>query len=139
MGAKPNFNNNKKRPIKFKGSYPNKKGKQAIPVAKASTPSSGQCYNCGSKDHYANKCSKPRACRYCKSPDHYLSSCPKLQGKREGKLNVAQAPGNTSRGKCISHSILDGIILFRDQPIRVLFDTGASHSFISKNLLILFL
>ena len=60
--------------------------------------------------------------------------CPKLQGKKEGKLNVAQAPGNTSRGKGISHSILDGIILFRDHPIRVLFDTCVSHSFISKEL-----
>ena len=60
--------------------------------------------------------------------------CPKLQNRKEGKLNVAQAPGNTSRGQGISHSILDGIILFRDHPIRVLFDTGASHSFISKEL-----
>ena len=49
-------------------------------------------------------------------------------------MNVAQAPGNTSRGQGISHSILDGIILFHDHPIRVLFDTGASHSFISKEL-----
>ena len=47
---------------------------------------------------------------------------------------MAQAPGNTSRGQGISHSILDGIILFRDHPIRVLFDTGASLSFISKEL-----
>ena len=77
---------------------------------------------------------KARTCRYCKSPDHYLSSCPKIQGKKEGKLNVAQAPSNTSRGQGISHSILDGIIMFRDHPIRVLFDTGASHFFISKEL-----
>ena len=45
-----------------------------------------------------------------------------------------QAPSNTSLGQGISHSVLDGIILFRDLPIRVLFDTGASHSFISKEL-----
>ena len=48
---------------------------------------------------------------------------------------MVQTPGNTSRGQGISHSILDGIILFRDHPIRVLFDTGASHSFISKELI----
>ena len=116
MGAKPNFNN-KKRPNKFRGPYPNKKGKQATSVAKTSTLGGGQCHNCGSKDHYANKCSKPRTCHYCKSPDHYISLCPKLQGKKGGKLNVSQSPGNTSRGQGISHSILNGIILFRDHPI----------------------
>ena len=45
-----------------------------------------------------------------------------------------QIPSDTSLGQGISHSILDGIILFRDHPIRVLFDTGASHSFMSKEL-----
>ena len=103
-------------------------------MAKTSSFGRGECYNCGSKDHYANKCPKSLSCRYCKVPGHVISSCPKLQGKKEGKLNVAQAPGNTSHGQGISHSILDGIILFRDHPIRVLFDTGASHSFISKEL-----
>lgn len=133
VGSKPNFNN-RKRPNKFKGPYPSKKGKQATPAAKTFSSTEGKCFNCGSRDHFTNKCSKPRTCCYCKSPDHYLSSCPKLQNRKEGKLNVAQAPGNTSRGQGIYHSILDVIIIFRDQPIRVLFDTGASHSFISKEL-----
>lgn len=134
VGAKSNFNNNKKRPNKSKGPYPNKKGKQATPVAKTSASGSGQCYNCGFKDHYANKRSKPSAYRYCKSPDPYLSACSKLQNKKERKLNVVQTASNTSHGRGISHFILDGIIVFRDHPIRVLFYTGASHSFISKEL-----
>ena len=89
VGSKPSFNNNKKRPSKFKGPYPNKKGRQATPVEKTFSSTQGKCYNCGSKDHYANKCPKSLSCRYCKVPGHVISSCPKLQGKKEGNLNVA--------------------------------------------------
>src|SRR5574338_1664981 len=106
-------NINKKSPFKFKPN-PNKKGKQATSVAKTPTSSRGEYYNCGSKDHYANKCPKPLTCRYCKSSGHTISSCPKLQSKKEGKLNFVQALTNTSLGQGISHSILDGIIIFHD-------------------------
>ena len=111
VGAKKNFNNNKKRQLnsKFKGPNPNKKEKQTTSVAKTPTSSRGECYNCGSKDHYANRCPKPLFCRYCKSSGHLLSSCPKLPNKKEGKLNVVQVPSNTSLGQGISHSILNDI------------------------------
>ena len=109
-----------------------KKGEQETLVAKTPISSRGQCYNCGSKDHYANKCPKSLRCRYRKSPGRHLPLCPKLQNKNEGKLNVVQAPSNTSRGQGISHSIIDGIIMFRDQPIRVLVDMGSSHYFYIK-------
>ena len=134
MDAKQNFNINKKRHIKFKIPNPNKKGKQAILVAKTPTSSRGRCYNCGSTDHYAKECLKPLFCRYCKSSGHLISTCPILQSRREAELNVVQAPSDTFHGQGISHSILDGIIMFCDHSIRVLFDTGASHSFISKEL-----
>ena len=79
--AQQNVNNNMKRPIKFKCPIPNKKGRQETQVAKVPTSSRGQCYNCGSKDHYANGCPKLLFCRYCKSLGHLLSSCPKLPSK----------------------------------------------------------
>ena len=66
--SKKNFNFNKKRQSGNKSkSYPNKRGKQAIPVASTSTPVTGACYNCGSKGHYASGCPKPLSCRYCKA------------------------------------------------------------------------
>ena len=79
--AQQNFNNNSKRPIKFKGSNSNKKGKQQTPVAKTPTSSRGRCYNCGSTDHHVRECPKPLFCRYCKGSGHLLSSCPKLPSK----------------------------------------------------------
>ncbi len=44
VGSKPNFNS-KKRPSKFKGPYPIKKGKQATSVAKTSSFGRGECSN----------------------------------------------------------------------------------------------
>ena len=50
VGAKQNFNINKKSPINFKGPNPNKKGKQATSAAKTPNPNRGECYNCAAKD-----------------------------------------------------------------------------------------
>ncbi|MCC5402515.1 hypothetical protein, partial [Staphylococcus aureus] len=55
-------------------------------------------------------------------------------GAKSGKLNAAKASEGPSQPKGISPSILGGSILFRDHSIRVIFDTGASHSFISKKI-----
>ena len=56
---------------------------------------------------------------------------------REGRLNTVKAPSNTSSDQGTS-SILVGDIMFHGRSIHVLFDTGASHSFISKELVGLF-
>ena len=111
--AKPNSNNNKKRHpfIRFESPNPSKRAKQETSIAKTPIPNRGECYNCGSKNHYINRCPRPISCRYCKSADHYISLCPKRQSRREGKL---QAPSNSSLSQGTFHSIIDGIVLFRD-------------------------
>ena len=81
VGAKHNFNNNKKRPIKFKPN-PNKKGKQATSVAKTPTSSHGECYNCGSKDHYANKCLKPLLVAIAKVSVIFYLHAPNFQTRK---------------------------------------------------------
>ena len=108
-GSVCDIGTSKKRHIKFKSLNPNKRVKQTTFVAKTPIPNRGGCYNCNSMEHYANMCPKPHSCRYCKKPGHLLSACPKLLNKDMRKLNIVQAPGNTSRGQGISHLILDYI------------------------------
>ena len=113
-GSVCDIGTSKKRHIKFKSLNPNKRVKQTTFVAKTPIPNRGGCYNCNSMEHYANMCPKPHSCRYCKKPGHLLSACPKLLNKDMRKLNIMQAPRNSSLGQGIFHSILDGIVLFRD-------------------------
>ena len=64
----PNIESDNMRSVKSKSSHSNKRA----------------CYNCGSKDHYVNKCPRPNFCRYCKSPGHLIPSCPKRSNKSKG-------------------------------------------------------
>ena len=113
-GSVCDIGTSKKRHIKFKSLNPNKRVKQTTFVAKTPILNREGCYNCNSKEHYANMCPKPHSCRYCKKSGHLLSACPKLLNKDMRKLNIVQAPRNSSLGQGICHSILDGIVLFRD-------------------------
>ena len=114
-----------------------KKKKQATSSSQPSSAPSNQraCYNCGSLDHLLRSCPKSRICRYFKKEGHWVSDCPIApKGFKSGKLNVAKASGDSSQPKGITPSVLEGFILFHGRSIRVLFDTGASHSFVSKEL-----
>ena len=51
------------------------------------------------------------------------------------KLYATKASEGPSQPKGISPSILEGSILFHNHSIRVLFDMGASHSFVSKKII----
>lgn len=131
--------NPNKRPFPIqKKPFPSKKKKTGGPSSQpqsSGTPFVRKCFNCGSPDHIIRACPKPLFCRYCKREGHRSSTCPIApNNSSSGKLNVANASGGPSQSKGISPSILEGSILFYDHSIRVLFDTGASHSFVSKKL-----
>ena len=69
-------------------------------------------------------------CYFCQQPGHYANQCPKRQYSsrmtQQGKVfamtheEVQKSPG-----------IIRGMILINENPICAMFDTGASHSFIS--------
>ena len=94
-----------------------------------------KCFNCGSPDHFIRECPKPLYCTFCKKEGHRISTCPIAPASaKPGKLNAAKAPASSARPRGTHPSVLEGSILFHGRSCRVLFDTGASHSFVSKEL-----
>ena len=131
--------NPNKKPFPFqKKSFPSKKkktGGSSSQPQSSGTPFVRKCFNCGSSDHIIRACSNPLFCRYCKKEGHHVSTCPTVSAvAKSSKLYAAKNSEGPAQPKGISPSILEGSFLFHDHSIRVLFDTGASHSFVSQKL-----
>ncbi|XP_022015093.1 uncharacterized protein LOC110914614 [Helianthus annuus] len=101
------------------------------------------CYKCGREGHPFYRCPEnPKACYNCNETGHIKAECPKLQqgAKREGKKDEPpKARGRmfqlTSDEAKASPDVVSGIFLVNFMPMNVLFDSGASRSFISNELL----
>src|SRR6185312_7475810 len=86
-----------------------------------------KCYKCGQKGHYAKGC-----------PQKHLSPAPRQAGQqgcpaqprapRQGKVNYV-----TAESAAESPNVVIGTFMVNSHSATVLFDTGATHSFISKS------
>jgi hypothetical protein len=104
------------------------------PNAPPRNPSDRRCYNCGQPGHYINGSPKPRQNK--PNPQNQGAS-PKTANPakkpmvqvRQGKLNFA-----TMSDIPEGDSALTGTFSINDTPVKILFDSGATHSFIRENL-----
>src|SRR6185503_18401374 len=86
-----------------------------------------KCYKCGQKGHYAKSC-----------PQKRLSPAPQQAGQ-QGRPAQPRAPRQgksnhvTAESVAESPNVVIGTSMVNSHPATVLFDIGATHSFISKS------
>ncbi|KAI3706396.1 hypothetical protein L6452_24108 [Arctium lappa] len=97
------------------------------------------CYKCGKPGHtFKDFPVKGLVCYECKTPGHVKRDCPKLvSGSTPArKENPPKVPGRafqmTAEEARTSTDVVLGTFFINSVPARILFDTGASFSFVSE-------
>ncbi|XP_024986562.1 uncharacterized protein LOC112521804 [Cynara cardunculus var. scolymus] len=101
-----------------------------------STPT--KCFKCGKAGHTRNECPiKGPICFGCGEQGHFKNDCQKLktggsQGRKEGSPKATARAFQMSREEAkASTDVVSGTFLVNFVPAHVLFDSGASCSFVS--------
>ncbi|XP_057418347.1 uncharacterized protein LOC130712534 [Lotus japonicus] len=98
------------------------------------------CFKCNQKGHYANECGKEIVCWKCQKPGHVERNCPNA-AKAEPVLNTAigrrpSAPGRVFaiswEQAAVTDDLIQGTCTIAGNFLMVLFDSGATHSFIAE-------
>jgi hypothetical protein len=94
-----------------------------------------RCSNCGQPRHYISDCPKPKQIKP-NPPNQGARNKPATPAKkpmvqvRQGKLNFTTM-SDIPKGA----SVLTGTFSINDTPVKILFDSRATHGFVSENLL----
>jgi hypothetical protein len=80
----------------------------------------------------------PRVCFHCGEPGHYANVCPrKAQAGQQGRAAPPKAPAKgrvnhvTAESAAEAPNVVIGTFMVNTHPATMLFDTGATHSFIT--------
>nr|ABA98110.1 retrotransposon protein, putative, Ty3-gypsy subclass [Oryza sativa Japonica Group] len=95
---------------------------QNQPVRKEQGSKPGVCFNCGDPGHYADKCPKPRRVKNAPAPNNSNAPAPKARVNHVAAAEAQNAP-----------DVVLGTFPVNSIPASVLFDSGATHSFLSKS------
>src|SRR5574338_502890 len=95
------------------------------------------CHQCGKEGHIKPRCPELKGgafkCYLCGKEGHMKRNCPEY--KQQGKLANLEGKGKaTVESNTVNHSQVEGTLLICTIPITVVYDTGATHSLISYEL-----
>nr|BAH80065.1 putative retrotransposon protein [Oryza sativa Indica Group] len=95
---------------------------QNQPVRKEQGSKPVVCFNCGDPGHYADKCPKPRRVKNAPAPNNSNVPAPKARVNHVAAAEAQNAP-----------DVVLGTFPVNSIPATVFFDSGATHSFLSKS------
>nr|CAE04776.3 OSJNBb0115I21.3 [Oryza sativa Japonica Group] len=116
------FNNNAGNNIRNQAPRPVAVPAQQQPAKREQGNKPVVCFNCGDPGHYADKCPKPRRVKVV--PAQNNSAVPASKA-RVNHVAAAEAQG--------APDVILGTFLVNSVPATVLFDSGATHSFLSMS------
>jgi len=119
-----------RRPLASQGQPPRAPGQ---PGGSGGNTSRGPCFICGGQGHISHECPSPRKSGAGNAPN---PPTPRQDGKncqnsKHGKLNHITAEEASE-----DMQVFIGMVSINSKPTRALFDSGASHSFMSRKFTI---
>nr|AAX95143.1 retrotransposon protein, putative, Ty3-gypsy sub-class [Oryza sativa Japonica Group]ABA92434.1 retrotransposon protein, putative, Ty3-gypsy subclass [Oryza sativa Japonica Group] len=116
------FNNNAGNNSRNQAPRPVAAPTQQQPAKREQGSKPGVCFNCGDPGHYSDKCPKPRRVKVVPAQSNSTASASKA---RVNHVTAAEAQG--------APDVILGTFLVNSVPATVLFDSGATHSFLSMS------
>ncbi|XP_073223383.1 uncharacterized protein [Cicer arietinum] len=102
-----------------------------------------KCFRCNREGHKISECPiRPRVCYICQKPDHFANECPERKDDRAvNRNNINEnVVRPTAKGRVYhingeetpsSSELIQGECLIAGKSLNVIYDSGATHSFIS--------